>query len=556
MKREKKGRKAGYIFLCMALCGVFFGVGAKWMQHRTSEEHTALIEEVSALTDRNSVLTDEHLTVNGELQELADNFSAMFDRCLEARGHGTGTAQSSSFTESSRELKNPNRGFYRMHGFWLRDEKMDFRGNVAGRFAGDRGNGLTLIQVNLQSFREREISAEGLESLDNLLEALAGVDKQIILRFQYDWDGKNLQFEPDSLDLILRHMEQVSALLKKYEDRIFLVQGLFVGNYGEMNNSKYLSTEDLQALTGKMFEAVGENTYLSVRTPTQWRNITEISDPSETVGGSGSLASRMGLYNDGMLGSITDCGTYGMTDQAEQNPFSQWSRHEELAFQDILCRLVPNGGEVIIDNEYNDFENAVEDMKAMHITYLNWAYDPNVIAKWEKTIVNEESCFDGMDGLTYMERHLGYRLVLREAALEYDWKTDKLTAGITLQNVGFAPVYREAEVKLALYDRERGREYAYSLDSGQDIRSLVGGTESQKHMTLNWELPMSGLPQGELEIWFSITDVLSGDMILLGNEQEPESRGYRVGTLTLGDPEELREAWMQETPSWLAPLVD
>ncbi|MDE6639174.1 MAG: DUF4832 domain-containing protein, partial [Acetatifactor sp.] len=122
----------------------------------------------------------------------------------------------------------------------------------------------------------------------------------------------------------------------------------------------------------------------------------------------------------------------------------------------------------------------------------------------------------------------------------------RLTAGITIQNVGFAPVYREALVKLVMYDRDHGREYAYSLDPGQDIRSLAGGTESQELMTLNWELPLGGLPQGELEVYFSVTDVLSESRILLGNEQDPDSIGYRVGTLTLGGMEELREQLRQE----------
>ncbi len=538
----------GVFIVCLLL---LLGAAGWTVYRRTGEvrEASQRLSELSAeygeLSGEFEELTGEHIDLAGRHSELSQGALRLLEQYLEARGHGSGTTESVTFTESVRELNNPNRGFYHMHGFHIYDSVNEYKGNVAGRFADDRG-GLTLIEVNLQSFREGNISAAGLESLDNLLEALAGVDKQLILRFVYDWDGRNLQSEPGSLDVILGHIEQVSDLLKKYEDRIFLVQGLFVGNYGEMNNSKYLSTEDMQALAGKLFAAVGENTFMAVRTPAQWRSITGIADPVQAAAEEGNPVARLGLFNDGMLGSATDCGTYGTADQAEEKPFSQWNRKEELTFQNVLCRSVPNGGEVIIDNEYNDFENAVEDMRAMHVTYLNRDYDSKVLDKWRQATVREDSCFDGMDGLTYVERHLGYRLVLRETALNYDWKTDRLTAGITLQNVGFAPVYREAQVKLVLYDRKQGREYAYSLDSGQDIRGLAGGTESGEHMTLNWELPLGGLPQGELEIYFSVTDVLSGNRILLGNEQEPDSFGYRVGTLTLGDTEELREQLRQE----------
>lgn len=527
--------------------------GAGWRLYQESGELTLLYDRFSnisegyrELSEEYEELSGEHIDLSGKYSELAQRVLVLLQQYLEIRGHGAGITENYIFSESARKLDNPNRGFYHMYGFRIFDSVSDFKGNVSERFAGDWGNGLTLIEVNLREFRGGEISAQGLQNLDNLLEALASIDKQLILRFLYDWEGKNMQYEPDRLDVILRHIEQMSDLLKKYENRIFLVQGLFVGNVGEMNSSKYLGTEDLQSLAVKMLESVGENTYLSVRTPVQWRSITEIPEPTQVVRGDGSLASRMGLYNDGMLGNRTDYGTYGVTDQAEEKPFLKWNRHEELVFQNVLCRIVPNGGEVIVDNEYNDFENAVKDMKMMHVTYLNWDHDTSVIAKWKKTTVYEDSCFDGMDGLSYMERHLGYRLVLRDAVLDYDWKKDLLTAGITLQNVGFAPVYREAQVRLVLYDRERGREYANILDSGQDVRNLAGGTESQELMTVSWEIPLGGLPQGELEVYFSITDVLSGDMILLGNEQDPDSLGYRIGTLRLEEPEKLWEQLRQE----------
>ncbi len=537
----------GLVIVCLLL----LAGSAGWMLYRKAEE-------LSCLSDRMSRLSEEYEGISESSGQLSEEYSGLseaygvlerraeelLEQYLKARGHGSGATESFTFTESSRELKNPGRGFYHMHGFVIPDKVNDYRRDIAGRYAEDQDSRLTLVQLNLQRFRENEISAAGLQSLENVLTALADTDKLLILRFIYDWDGKNLQHEPDSLEVILTHMEQVSDLLKKYDDKIFVVQGLFVGNYGEMNNSKYLGTENMKTLTEKLFAAVGEKACLSVRTPAQWRSITGLLDPAQIVRGDGSLASRMGLYNDGMLGSETDLGTYGQTDP--ENPFSQWSRQEELSFQDTLCRLVPIGGEAVINNEYNDFENALKDMKAMHVTYLNWDHDTDVTEKWRETMVYEGSCFDGMDGLSYMERHLGYRLVIRGTALDYDWKADRLTARVALQNVGFAPVYREAGAELTLYDRERGRKYVYTLEDGQDIRDLAGGTAEEEQMTLRWELPLGGMPSGELEVYFSLTDVSSGERILFGNEQDPELSGYRVGTLKLESTEALREQWEKE----------
>ena len=90
-----------------------------------------------------------------------------------------------------------------------------------------------------------------------------------------------------------------------------------------------------------------------------------------------------------------------------------WTREDELAFQNDLCRYVPNGGEVIIDNVYNDFDNAVKDLSQMHVSYLNSDYDSTVLNKWKETIVNgTDDVWNGMSGYDYIKRHLGYRYVL------------------------------------------------------------------------------------------------------------------------------------------------
>ncbi len=568
-KQENKKHKlasvaAGMVIFCLLLLLGWAG----WMLYKRAEEAVSLSDRIQALTGDLSSMSEEYSVLEEEQGVLSDKFSlisgqfsGLWQRYLSARGHGMGEAEGFEFTESARELKNPNRGFYHMHGYFIKDEVrslQSYQEDLGWRFAKDHDTSLTMIQINLQHFKNREISAKGLESLDNLfraLEANAG-DKHLILRFLYDWDGKNMQYEPDSLDTILRHIEQVGPWLKEYQEQIFLTQGLFIGSWGEMHSSKFLGQENYQLLANALYEATADSTYLSVRMPAQWRMITGIGDPEQVVRGDGSLASRLGLFNDGMLGSWSDYGTYGDQTREEHGDFTFWNRQEELAFQDILCRTVPIGGEIMTPNKYNDFENALQDMKAMHVTYANRDFDTRVFDKWARTTVSEDSCFDGMDGLTYMERHLGYRLVLRDTAFAYDWKEDLLTAKITLQNVGFAPIYREALVELILYDAENGREYSYTLGPEQDIRDLAGGTVSDELMSLNWELPLGGMPQGELEIYFRISDELSGETILLGNEQDPDRRGYRVGTLHLGEAEALLELWKQELPDWLFGILN
>ena len=117
---------------------------------------------------------------------------------------------------------------------------------------------------------------------------------------------------------------------------------------------------------------------------------------------------------------------------------------------------MPNGGEVIIENPLNDCENAVDSLATMHVTYLNRMYDQNVLNKWAESVVTKKGSFYGMDGLSYIEQHLGYRLLINNTLLDYDFLLDKLSVAVNLQNVGFAPLYKEPEACFAIQNKTTG----------------------------------------------------------------------------------------------------
>lgn len=437
---------------------------------------------------------------------------------------------SETFTESSKELFNPNRGFFHLHGFAIEDEETDYQENLAYRFCRDKETALTGIQINLREYRDGPISEKGMANLERLFAELARLDKQLVIRVLYDWDGKNEVTEPETREVIAGHMQQLGPLLRAYSDHIFVVQGLFVGDCGEMHGSKFLSEKDLRYLAGQLAKATDESTYLAVRTPAHWRRINQLSGAEELE--DGSLSARMGLFNDGMLGSGNDCGTYGTGTLKKDGPYVNWRRADELAFQDALCRTAPNGGEVILDNPFNDFENAAADMAAMHVTYISRDYDGKVLKKWADTKVTEKGCFNGMDALTYMERHLGYRLVIRDAKLKRDQKENALSVEVTIQNVGFAPIYKQAEARLVLWEAESGRLLSYPFP--QDVRDLAGGTDSDKRLTLQCAVPLEELPRGSWTAYLDVADSATGQRIYFGNTQEPERYGYRIGTADYG----------------------
>ncbi len=456
-----------------------------------------------------------------------------------------GTVETVVFAESNRRLENPNRGFYQLYEFLITDEGMDYREFIEEWYPKITDISLMFIQVNLQSYVNGEITEEGLKQIGELFDVLATYKKQLIVRFVYDREGKIEEHEPESLDVIVRHMEQLESILEEHAGQIFIVQGVFTGNWGEMNGSRYDTKEDWRVLAEKLARVTDDSIYLGVRTPAQWRTLIPMEQTAAGVlscigdgFGRKSNASltplwgRLGLFNDGMLGSESDYGTYGEESAAKAGWTEPWMREEELAFQNCLCRLVPNGGEVIVDNPCNDLANAVRDMELMHVTYLNKWHDPAVLEKWRETAVEEEGCFDGLDGYTYMERRLGYRFFIESVQLKYRRKGSCLSVAIRIKNAGFAPIYREPEMRLVLRG-EGGGTKVVSVPLEGSLQSLAGGTESDRAVTLRKDIVLEDFSAGTYRIYFDMTDSGTRTRIRLGNEQNEEKYGYCLGTVEL-----------------------
>lgn len=426
--------------------------------------------------------------------------------------------QARHFEESSRLLTNPNRGFYRIYGFPITDEEIDYSTLVPRLYSWDTDTALALIEIDLLEYRTGEISQAGLDNLDSLFRALSQENKQLIVRVLYDWERESVQSEPERLDIILRHMEQTGEIIRRYEDSIFTLQGLFIGDWGEMHNTRYSSAGDLRILAEKLADVTGSR--LSVRTPAQWRQITD--DGAETL-----LARRLGLFNDGIMGSESDLGTYDMADHGAQRR----TRDQELAFQEELCRSVPNGGEVVVDNPCNDFESAVQTLEQMRITYLNKDYDAKVLEKWADVRVSGRGCFDGMDGLSYIERRLGSRLFVSGAELERDILRRQVTVEAVIQNAGFAPLYAEAEVCFALLGADGRLVGSYPAD--HSLYELAGGRDTENTSSIQTTIPIGQLAAGSYQVCLDLRDSASGAEILLANTQDRGPYGYVLGEIQI-----------------------
>lgn len=454
--------------------------------------------------------------------------------------------QAATYQETSAALDNPFRGFYHLHGFILSESDPADTAQHVRQYIDSDNQPLMLLQINLIRYANTDLSDNALAQLDSILGEIHDSKRQVILRFLYDWDGNALKAEPDSIEQILRHMDQIGPVVNRYADAVFLLQSTFTGNWGEMNSTNYGTQEDVRQLMSHLAQVTDPSIYLSVRTPSQLRGVTQTRTPvSADTAYNGSLESRLGLYNDGMLGSIYDLGTYDDTPNSDAtDPADKGTREEELAFQDNICQFVPNGGEVVINNSYNDLENALTDLAKMHVTYLNCEYDLSVLNKWRDTVYQGNDCFDGISGYEYIAAHLGYRYMVTASSFTYD-ALDKNSGVLTLtiKNTGFAPAYRLFDSFLALENADTGLQL--TLPVNLDNRTIGGGSQAE----FAFPLTVDELSEGDYQVSFFLTDPYTGQLIQFANENTDSAGRIILGTLTVEPASQegllalLRERW-------------
>lgn len=461
--------------------------------------------------------------------------------------------------ESSEKLSNPYIGWYTMYGYLL-SEDASFNLPLAANdivmpsdcilpYSDEHDLSklypdMTLLQINLNNYANCDLSSLALTQLDNIFSAWSETFSSLIVRFVYDWDGHGMTTEPESINQVLSHMEQIAPVINKYASSIYILQGIFVGSWGEMHGSAHMADGGMEVLINKLSQITDPSIFLSVRTPAQLRTITKSKKPLDASSAfDGTLFSRLGLFNDGMLGSANDTGTYGEAAASSSDYFSAWIRDDELAFQNELCRFVPNGGEVIIDNEYNNLANAISDLSRMHVSYLNSAYDASVLDKWKKDIFTSDASdiFYGQSGYDYIGNHLGYRFVIRSSSCDFiPFISESASFSVIIENVGFANALRTFDINIHAIS-ENGQIYTVSTEA--DTRFWDSITSNKISASLDLGL----LSDSSYDIYISCFDEALNRPIFFANETDEciwlyDANGstklcYRLGKIELSPTE-------------------
>ncbi len=437
------------------------------------------------------------------------------------------------YGESAERLSTPG-GFYRMFGYMLADDvpEKEFGWQIGRHIKECADSPLVLVEINLARFRDRPLSDDALDMARSILDAWAEADKQIILRFLYDWDGNSASTEPDDIKTVEAHMDQLAPAVNAHAGQIYTMQGVFLGDYAEMHGGRLLNADSMRRLIRHLGEIIDPGIFLAVRTPAQRRAILSSDEPMPEGGG---LAARLGLYNDGMMGSASDLGTYAEENAGAEDDAGHWQREKELSYQDAACLSVPNGGEAVIDNEYNDLENAIRDLGKMHVSYLNAGYDGAVLDKWRMSSVSTGDAWNGMDGYTYIERHLHCRYrCAGSSAPEYDcWSEDadgsagEVEIGFTMENAGFCSSLRPLALTATVTND--GAVFSRTTIPADALSSIADGGSCD----FSFPVELGKCASGSYEIYLSCADSATGETVPFADNLPAGAYGSQIAAFSV-----------------------
>lgn len=336
--------------------------------------------------------------------------------------------------ESTEYLGNPGCGWYHIHAFSL-EEEPDMEELY---WCLCKEETLALVMLDIGAYREEPLPESVLGRMRGILDFFGKQGKELIVRAVYDKEGRGMEREPASIQTVEAHMQQIGAVLSGFAEQIVVVQGLLVGNWGEMHGSKFLSKEKLQRLFLTYRSALG-NIRMAVRTPVQWRMIhTEGTKPEQI---------QTGLFDDGMFGSSSNLGTYGTRPKESAGWEKEWRREDELDFAGYLGERIPYGGEAVGTDICGELPQALAELKRTHVSYLNSVYDEQILGRWKQTKWQETGVWNGRSGYDYIGARLGYRFVIRDIYCRCGGKYRKTPCiEVRIENAGFAPLYEEAEL--------------------------------------------------------------------------------------------------------------
>lgn len=415
---------------------------------------------------------------------------------------------------------NPERGYHNRYEI-INDETVNdyvsasqsiigFNPDAVDRtFSRAKSLGNTIIHsyIHLDKFTEADTLPQAL--LDNLASGLAAIREhglKIILRPAYAWDS--YPDVPESR--ILKHIEQLNAVISANADVIMHLEAGYLGPWGEWHGARYCSFMDpVDAQTRyriikKILSTTPSNIPVCMRYPIFIKELEYMTQnglvPSDTSPITQNEFDRIGFHNDGFLADSADCGTYD--NPSWIGPYypteikRQWM-YDRMTSQGFNTMM---GGETMLSTGNNDpaCVNVQSEMALLNTTEINEDFAEVNVNIWRNANLaasgNDpaETCF------IRLKRKMGYRIRLIDATFNTTAAAGTpYTISANLYNDGYAGFIKLRPIYL-VFDNGTNR---YNLPlNNVEVRSWLSGPISMQTQTVI--LP-ADMPAGtyKLALW-------------------------------------------------------
>ncbi|MEP6948454.1 MAG: DUF4832 domain-containing protein, partial [Ginsengibacter sp.] len=398
------------------------------------------------------------------------------------------------YKESLQDFPNPERGFYIPIEVSASRFKplttaklMAYKQPVKVRGATYTINTTLVFRYYvLDTFTDKPLPVSFLENIQKDMDALREAGMKMIPRFAYTnttktGDCKDGAICPPygdaSTGIVFNHIQQLKPLLQKNADIIAALQMGFIGIWGENYYTDYfgdasangtgviadsswqLRSEVLKAL----LDALPKDRMIQVRTPQIKQRfvygpkaLVTSAPLKEPASFDQSDVSRIGFHNDCFLSGPDDYGTY--YDYGNSSSSRKPANEELRNYTEADSRYVAVGGETCDDvfspqNDCAPAGHAEEEMKALHFSFLNAAYNNKVNNDW-----------DSLGCMESIKQKLGYRFVLVSGSYPSHVKKDKkLHIEIELHNIGYASPFNPRSAQLVLRNTKTMKVYTLNF---------------------------------------------------------------------------------------------
>ena len=329
--------------------------------------------------------------------------------------------------------------------------------------------------------KDQDLTEDALNVLQQTFDNIRKNNGHVIVRICYDpWYNGRSNVTPDH-EWVLKHVKQLAPVLSKNTDVIVALEMGMHGAYGEMHSDTNITYDRIAEATNLMLRNTPPELKILTRTGNYSAKVLGFDDWgvdfhidgekfAEIAKAKGDTMYRVGMFNDGYLGTQYDYGTWG-ADCA-----TSICREEGVAWLEKYGINTPYGGEALTTAENYQVINTPEFLAyegfRTHTSYLNIQWNNKLIESWKKTPFTQKDFdydparVDSLSGFKYINDHLGYRFVLRES-----WMSDTvgddgiLRAKLRIQNVGFGNLTRKMDASLEIHiGRLKLREGENAID--------------------------------------------------------------------------------------------